>query len=175
MFYILWVILNIGLLLDFLYLLYKAIVVVKREMGLLPVIFLIVIIAGQCSHSREHDKNNSQTNSGNNQCIYSHKIKLSPINGLIVDCATDSTGQVDYKRSALTGTLVGVEWESVAEHFNNRHYTVVGVLKWNLWGINIWSQFKTFEGDFTRKDLIWDHTTHSASSSSKEVSVIKRL
>ncbi|MDP4269498.1 MAG: hypothetical protein Q8909_05170 [Bacteroidota bacterium] len=175
MFYIFWAILNIGLLLYFLYLLYRAIVVVKREMGLLPVIILIIILNGQCSHPRESVKSNSQTSNGNSQSLYSHKIKLSPINGLIVDCATDSAGTVINKSAELTGTVVGVEWETATVLFNNRHYAATGVLKWNLLGIDIWSQFKTFEGDFTRKDLIWDHTTHSAPSSSKEVSVIKRL
>jgi hypothetical protein len=155
MLYILWAILYLGLLIYFLYLLYRAIVVVKREMGIFPAIFLILIIGGQCSHSRKGDNTTSMSKNGKSMVIYSHKIKLSPIHSLIIDCDMDSAGTVINKHTSLTGVMAGVEWKPTTEYFNQRHYTIYGIMSWNLLGINIWRQSKTFEGEFTREDLVW--------------------
>jgi|GEM_PF-2906705 len=175
MLYILWVILNIGLLLFFLYLFCKAIMVVRKEMGLLPVIFMIIVLGNQCSHLRERDKNQSQTSNGISTRLCFHKIKLSPINSLMIDCATDSTGNVISKGSDLTGTVVGVKWEEMTVAIQKDHYTVVGILEWNLIGIHVWSQLKQFDGAFTKEDVAWDHTTDTHRAIRSDTTVIRQM
>ena len=54
--------------------------------------------------------------------------------------------------SVLKGLVMGYEWDFKSIQTNkfkpgeNAGYTAIGILKWNLFGINVYSEFKTFSG-----------------------------
>ena len=72
---------------------------------------------------------------------------------MLVKYSVDQTELIPIEsNSFLTGFVSGYEWEFTSIETNNykpsekAEFTANGVLKWNLFGIKVYSESKTFSG-----------------------------
>ncbi len=169
--YLIWSLINIGLIIYFFIICYRAIKLLKEKFGLLTSIFFVIGLLSFASQS--NDVNNQVNKSASQRKIwtfYSDTI-TNPSTITIKDCVVektlsfqiilDVTYGLDKKTkqntpinasSNITGLVAGFKWTPIviAVDKNERNkgldYAVAGILEWKLFGLTVYSQSKSFSG-----------------------------
>lgn len=163
MIHLLWSLLNLLVVLFFLYLLIGFIIKGKKifNPGFKAVsIFILVIgIIQITTASTTMDKTNTIYISENPDQHISQVKNITLEDNLIFDINLDlfysetETGYIPVSSSSyLTGIVSGYEWEFISiqtgtyKPDEKNEFAAMGILKWNLFGINVYTQYKPFSG-----------------------------
>jgi hypothetical protein len=168
MLYLIWGLLNIGIFVYFLSVCFRAIKLVRQEIGLFAAIVFVIGFLSFCSQPKDQEKSANSMSSKigtftsedslNCNPSFSYRLRLESNliseYDLIIDYQKDSTEE-NVPISAYTktkGFTAGTEWkeESVIVNKNNDNnkfsYSVLGVVDWNFLGQTVYTQPKTFTG-----------------------------
>jgi hypothetical protein len=169
--YLIWSLINTGLILYFFVICYRAIKLIKEKYGLLTSLFLVI---GLLSFASQSSDVNNQVNISASQrkiwTFYSDTI-IEPNSVTIKNCEVEKslsfrlilnvTYGLDKRTkqnipinasSFPTGFIAGFKWVptviSVETNENNRglNCAVTGILEWKLLGLTIYSQSKALSG-----------------------------
>ncbi|MFT3752053.1 MAG: hypothetical protein QM800_03985 [Paludibacter sp.] len=165
MMYLLWGLLNIGLLIYFVTIYFKAIKLVRREIGFVAAIVLVIGLLSFCSGgNKKADANKAK------EWTFASRDSLSPKQNtfLIVELqknliskytleivAGKDSNNVNVPISAYTftnGFILGTNWKGESifvdkTRDNNKFtYYVAGIVEWQLLGMTVYTQHKTFNG-----------------------------
>ena len=172
--YLIWGLLNIGLLIYFLTICFNAIKLVRREIGLFAAIVFVIGLLSFCSRQNNDDK---ATNSNKTKTwtfvsedsltqkptsFLRHELQRNMISKYDLTIIYGKDGNdVNVPISAYTSTngfILGTNWKGESifvdkTNDNNKfHYYVTGVVEWHLLGMTVYTQLKTFDGTiFTDK------------------------
>ncbi|MFD2516441.1 hypothetical protein [Salinimicrobium flavum] len=163
MIYLLWSLLNVLVILYFVFLLIGFIAIGRKIFGRkLRLVSVSIMVLGLVNiiAAAGPEENNPETFVtdvyGQNETEYK-RILLEDNLSLDIDLTVTyliENGELIpvQKRSILTGFLPGFEWDLISvstseiKEDGQVDYAAEGVLKWNLFGINIYSQAKWFRG-----------------------------
>lgn len=171
MLYFLWSLLNLGLVIYFFVICFKAIKLVKEKMGLFASVFFVLGILSflgqpvKDSYSKESDTNKLRSwtyaseeslncDSASFVQVDLEKCWISK-KQLGIKYGKDIQGQVNIPISAYsttTGFISGTSWKPISirvnrtDSDNNFQYFVVGLVDWKLLGMTIYIQSKRFKG-----------------------------
>jgi len=164
MIYLIWTLINAFLILYFFYLIigfvFKGKQFLKTKFKSVSIAIMIIGIVQIISATNLEERTNRISISNNydkHNDTRTKKIVLAEnlvfdIN-IFVQYSVDGNKLIPIEsNSYLTGLISGYAWEFKSIQTNtkkidqNENYIVDGVLKWNLFGINVYSQTKTFSG-----------------------------
>lgn len=169
MFYLLWTLFNVAISIFFLVLCFRAGRFIRKEVGIFAtIIFTIGILSLLASSNMSRDNidpvsNRAKTWSFNTmdsldmsvyQDVYIQKTWISKYR-LSIAFGKDKQSNIKKPISAytvVTGFQSGTSWMplSIAIHPTNNNqefeYQVVGIIKWKLFGLTLYSQSKTMNG-----------------------------
>ena len=167
--YLIWGLLNIGLLIYFLTICFNAIKLVRREIGLFASIIFVIGLLSFCSHQSNNDKGmnsdktktwtfiSKDTLSKNQTSILQHELSRNLISKyeMVVISGKDKNN-INIPLSAFTltnGFTIGTNWSiksitvNKTNDNNKFYYYVAGVVEWQLLGISVYSQNKRYNGN----------------------------
>jgi len=168
MMYLIWGLLNIGLLIYFLTICFNAVKLVRREIGLFAAIVFVIGLLSFCSRQNDDDK---ATNSNKTKTwtftsedsltqkptsFLRHELESNWISKYDLEVIyRKDTNNINVPISAYTSTngfTIGTNWrgESIivnkTDDNNKFYYHVNGVVEWHLLGMTVYTQLKTFKG-----------------------------
>ena len=164
MIHLLWILLNASLIIFFLYLIFGFIIKGKKifnpKIKVISILIMTLGIIQIISAAKTSKNSNRITITTDYKKTNSSKIKKIVLeDNLVFDINLNIKYSIENKEyipiesySFLTGLVSGYEWEFKAIetqiHKTNEKatFTAEGVLKWNLFGINVYSEYKTFSG-----------------------------
>ena len=164
MIHLLWTLLNASLIIFFFYLIFGFIIKGKKifnpRIKLFSILIVTLGIIQIISAAKTSKNSNRITITTDYKKTNSSKIKKIVLeDNLVFDINLNIKYSIENKEyipiesySFLTGLVSGYEWEFKAIetqiHKTNEKatFTAEGVLKWNLFGINVYSEYKTFSG-----------------------------
>ncbi|WP_179318844.1 hypothetical protein [Winogradskyella helgolandensis] len=164
MIHLLWSIINLIIVFYFLYLIVGIIRKGKRifnpRFKVVSIFVMVIGIVQVISAANSEEKTNRITISNNyNKKNFSEVEKVTLENNLTFDInmhvkySIEQTELIPIEsNSFLTGFVSGYEWEFTSIETNSykqskkAEFTANGVLKWNLFGITIYNESKTFSG-----------------------------
>lgn len=164
MIHLLWTLLNASLIIFFFYLIFGFIVKGKKifnpKIKVISILIMTLGIIQIISAAKTSKNSNRITITTDYKKTNSSKIKKIVLeDNLVFDINLNIKYSIENKEyipiesySFLTGLVSGYEWEFKAIetqiHKTNEKatFTAEGVLKWNLFGINVYSEYKTFSG-----------------------------
>jgi len=164
MIYLIWTILNGIIFFYFLYLIFGFIAIGKRifkpqfktvSIAIMLVGFFQIISASNKEEKKNtviiNEKPNGNYNSKRKTIILEDNLTMDIVLSISYTDVGDSF-MPTASHSILTGLIGGYVWEFNSIQTNNykpneqTEYTANGILKWNLFGINVYNQLKTFNG-----------------------------
>lgn len=164
MIHLLWTLLNASLIIFFFYLIFGFIIKGKKIFNPKIKVFSILImtlgIIQIISTAKTSKNSNRITITTDYKKTNSSKIKKIVLeDNLVFDINLNIKYSIENKEyipiesnSFLTGLVSGYEWEfksietQIYKTNEKGTFTADGVLKWNLFGINVYSENKTFSG-----------------------------
>lgn len=164
MLFLLFSILNITFLIAFIYIGYRAIILVRKEIGLWAAIVLVIgLLSSSSSTSNKNNINSNFKNLNNQQKVLKGLSKmnsivlednlLNTVNLMISYTVEDGTQKAFYTEanSMLTGFTGSRKWnpDRINIHFiDNKHYSynVNGIMEWYFFKSVIYKELKTFKG-----------------------------
>lgn len=173
MHYLIWAILNIGLIVLFIIICARATKLLRQSAGLLASLFFVLCLFSFVSISNSRKQNIQPNGAGPKNQVFVDREKFS-IDSLMVEhivleknLLSEYSLFVTYGRShdtkevltvsALSYTVgfsCGTEWvpKDISVNVSNDekliHYTVRGAVKWYLLGYSIFNHMKSFSGSF---------------------------
>lgn len=164
MIYLIWTIINGIIFLYFLYLIFGFIAIGKRifvpQFKAVSITIMIIGIVQIISASNQQEKKNTiiinektegKYNSISKDIILEDNLTMDLI--LSIKYYEDNNSFIPTaSHSVLTGFVSGFYWEFTSIQTSNYipneqvEYNANGILKWNLFGINIYSESKSFNG-----------------------------
>ena len=176
MLYLIWGLLNLGLVIYFLVICFKATKLVKEKIGLFAAVFFVLgllsFLGQPAKDSYNKGANSTKINSWvfasedslNRDATYFVQINLEDNwiskKDLGVKYGTDKQGLANIPISAYsttTGFISGAIWRPISIKINRTddnnkfQYFVVGVVEWKLLGATIYTQSKRFNGIVSTK------------------------
>lgn len=175
MLYLIWGLLNIGLLIYFLIICYKVIKIVREKMGLLATVFFIVVLLSligsisKDSYNKATDSKKTETwNNTSEDSLFidtSYLPKIELENNLVtsyylfVFYGKNKNNYLvpESAYTAQTGFVAGTKWTPMMTSLyrtndkNKYSYSVYGIVHWKLLGIPIYTQQKKFKGTILTK------------------------
>ena len=164
MIHLLWTLLNASLIIFFFYLIFGFIIKGKKifnpKIKVISILIMTLGIIQIISTAKTSKNSNRITITTDNKKTNSSKIKKIVLeDNLVFDINLNIKYSIENKEyipiesySFLTGLVSGYEWEfkaietQIHKTIEKATFTAEGVLKWNLFGINIYSEYKTFSG-----------------------------
>ena len=170
MIYLLWGLLNIGLLIYFLIISFKVIKLIREKLGLFETVFFVIILLSLIGSANKDSYNRKTNSNGTETWTFTSKDSISqPINlstcivlekNLISKYQLDVIYGKDKKGmncpvsafSSTNGFILGTNWKAesimVSKTNDNQkfQYIVNGIVEWHLLGITIYTQAKTYKG-----------------------------
>ena len=171
MLYLIWGLLNLGLMIYFLVICFKATKLVKEKIGLFAA---VIFVLGLLSFSGQPTKGsfNKGANSNKiNSYIFASEVSLSQDatffvtidlennwvskKDLGIKYGNNKQGQINIPISAYssrTGFISGTIWRTTSINVNRTvdnnkfQYSVIGMVDWKLLGATIYTQLKRFDG-----------------------------
>lgn len=177
--YLFWGILNIGLLLFFIVICFRATKLIREKIGLFAsVIFVLGLLSFISGSSKDYNKqpNSSQiktwefNNKSNLNTNETHFLNISLEKNLVSENVLGiNYGQEIHQKinipvsaySDMTGLRSGTTWNpsliivNKTSDNNKFEYFVSGVVKWNLLGATIYSEPKVYKGIALTKQASW--------------------
>jgi hypothetical protein len=171
MLYLIWGLLNLGLVIYFLVICFRATKLVKEKIGLFAAVFFVLgllSVLGQPAKDSYNKKSISwdyaSVDSLNRDATYFVQIILEDNwiskKDLVVKYGTDKQGLTNIPISAYstkTGFTSGTIWRPntikvyTTDDNNKFRYYVVGLVEWKLLGATIYTQSKRFNGIVSTK------------------------
>lgn len=176
MIYLIWGLLNLGLIIYFLVICFKATKLVREKIGLFAAIFFVLgllsFLGERAKDSYNKGANSNKTDSWNfasedslnREGVYFVQINLESNliskRDLGVKYGRDKQGLTNIPISAYsteTGFISGTIWRPITikvnrtDDNNKFQYFVIGVVEWKLLGATIYTQSKTFNGIVSTK------------------------
>lgn len=169
--YLIWGLLNIGLLIYFLTICFKVTKLIREKMGLFVTVFFVLTLlsfignANKESYSKSGNSNQTKTwenTSKDSLNLYMPNLsRIEMENNLVtsynleVFYVKDKNNNIVPKSAytSNTGLIAGTKWTPILIDINETNdknkysYTVIGVVDWNLLGITFYSQNKSFNGN----------------------------
>lgn len=175
MIYLIWGLLNIGLIIYFLIICMKVIKLVREKMGLfVAIIFVLMSLsfignANKDSISKRANSNQAKTwentseDSLSRHILTSQRIEME--NNFVTSYFLDVFYGKDCRKNIVptsaytsnTGFVAGTKWIPLSIEIkdtnekNKYNYSVTGVVEWNLLGTTFYSQQKKFKGSIFDK------------------------
>ena len=164
MIHLLWTLLNASLIIFFFYLIFGFIIKGKKifnpKIKVISILIMTLGIIQIISAAKTQKNSNRITITTDYKKTNSSKIKKIVLeDNLVFDINLNIKYSIENKEyipiesySFITGLVSGYEWEFKAIetqiHKTNEKatFTADGVLKWNLFGINVYSEDKTYSG-----------------------------
>ena len=164
MIHLLWTLLNASLIIFFFYLIFGFIIKGKKifnpKIKVISILIMTLGIIQIISAAKTSKNSNRITITTDYKKTNSSKIKKIVLeDNLVFDINLNIKYSIENKEyipiesySFLTGLVSGYEWEfksietQIYKTNEKATFTTDGVLKWNLFGINIYSEYKTFSG-----------------------------
>ena len=164
MIHLLWTLLNASLIIFFFYLIFGFIIKGKKifnpKIKVISILIMTLGIIQIISAAKTSKNSNRITITTDNKKTNSSKIKKIVLeDNLVFDINLNIKYSIENKEyipiesySFITGLVSGYEWEfksietQIYKPNEKATFTADGVLKWNLFGINIYSEYKTFSG-----------------------------
>jgi hypothetical protein len=171
MLYLIWGLLNLGLVIYFLVISFKATKLVKEKIGLFAAVFFVlglISFLGQPA-TDSHNKKSISWDFASEDSLNRDATSFAQIvlednwiskKNLLVKYGTDKQGLINIPISAYsskTGFTSGTIWRpnsievSMTDDNNKFQYYVVGVVEWKLLGATIYTQLKRFNGIISTK------------------------
>lgn len=164
MIHLLWTLLNASLILFFFYLIFGFISngnkIFNPKIKVMSILIMTLGIIQIISATKTSKNSNRITITDNYKKTNNSKIKKIVLeDNLVFDINLHVKYLVDKSEclpiesySYLTGLISGYEWEfksietQIYKTNEKANFTAEGVLKWNLFGINVYNEHKTFSG-----------------------------
>ena len=164
MIHLLWTLLNASLIIFFFYLIFGFIIKGKKifnpKIKVISILIMTLGIIQIISAAKTSKNSNRITITTDYKKTNSSKIKKIVLeDNLVFDINLNIKYSIENKEyipiesySFLTGLVSGYEWEfksietQIYKPNEKATFTAEGVLKWNLFGINVYSEYKTFSG-----------------------------
>lgn len=164
MIHLLWTLLNASLIIFFFYLIFGFIIKGKKifnpKIKVISILIMTLGIIQIISAAKTSKNSNRITITTDYKKTNSSKIKKIVLeDNLVFDINLNIKYSIENKEyipiesySFLTGLVSGYEWEfksietQIYKTNEKATFTAEGVLKWNLFGINVYSEYKTFSG-----------------------------
>lgn len=171
MLYLIWGLLNLGLVIYFLVIGFKATKLVKEKIGLFAAVFLVLGFLSFLGQPATDIHNNSSiswdfASEDSLNHVQTNFVQIAlednwiSKKNLLVKYGTDKRGLINIPISAYsskTGFSNGTIWRpksikvSTTDDNNKFQYHVVGVVEWKLLGATIYTQLKKFNGIVSTK------------------------
>ncbi|MFD1140313.1 hypothetical protein ACFQ4C_04305 [Larkinella insperata] len=168
-----WTLLNIGLIIFFLVICFRATKLIREKMGLFAAVIFVVGLLSASSSRVSNVRENKQTktfgvDAGSNLLPAPHRVGRSTLDEnwvnrieLMVETGTDSTsGQavVISANTYLSGLISGYIWEPrlVSVKATKDHaiaYGVSGTIHWKLLGVTVYDESKYLSGTLETNSL----------------------
>ena len=164
MIHLLWTLLNASLIIFFFYLIFGFIIKGKKifnpRIKVVSILLMVLGITQIISATKTPKNSNRIIITTDYKKTNSSKIKKIVLeDNLVFDINLNIKYSIENKEyipiesySFLTGLVSGYEWEfkaietQIYKTNEKATFTADGVLKWNLFGINVYSEYKTFSG-----------------------------
>ncbi len=164
MIHLLWTLLNASLIIFFFYLIFGFIIkgkkIINPRIKVASILLMVLGITQIISATKAPKNSNRISITSNYKNTNSSKIKKIILeDNLIFDINLNIKYSIENEEyipiesySFLTGLISGYEWEfksietQIYKPNEKATFTADGVLKWNLFGINVYSEDKTFSG-----------------------------
>ena len=164
MIHLLWTLLNASLIIFFFYLIFGFIIKGKKifnpKIKVISILIMTLGIIQIISAAKTSKNSNRITITTDYKKTNSSKIKKIVLeDNLVFDINLNIKYSIENKEyipiesySFLTGLVSGYEWEfksietQIYKTNEKATFTADGVLKWNLFGINVYSEYKTYSG-----------------------------
>jgi len=164
MIHLLWTLLNASLIIFFFYLIFGFIIKGKKifnpKIKVISILIMTLGIIQIISAAKTSKNNNRITITTDYKKTNKSKIKEVLLeDNLVFDINLNIKYSIENEEyipiesySFLSGLVTGYEWEfksietQIYKPNEKGTFTADGVLKWNLFGINIYSEYKTFSG-----------------------------
>ena len=164
MIHLLWTLLNASLIIFFFYLIFGFIIKVKKifnpRIKVASILLMVLGITQIISATKTPKNSNRITITTDNKKTNISKIKKIVLeDNLVFDINLNIKYSIENKEyipiesySFITGLVSGYEWEfksietQIYKPNEKATFTADGVLKWNLFGINVYSEYKTYSG-----------------------------
>ncbi|MCW3789778.1 hypothetical protein [Plebeiibacterium sediminum] len=161
---LIWGLLNIGLIIYFLWISFRAVKLVKERFGLFAaIVFVLGLLAFANTSKDGSTKMQEWTSTSNNinDCNETFFVNAELEENLVstkllsIHAGNKKQGNDNVALSANTlinGFTSGINWEVISIAMNETtdnnqlDYMVIGVVNWKLLGITIYKQPKTFKG-----------------------------
>ena len=161
---LLWTLLNASLIIFFFYLIFGFIIKGKKifnpKIKMASILLMVLGITQIISATKASKNNNRITITTDYKKTNNSKIKEVLLeDNLVFDINLNIKYSIENEEyipiesySFLTGLVTGYEWEfksiktQIYKPNEKATFTADGVLKWNLFGINVYSEDKTFSG-----------------------------
>lgn len=168
MMYLIWGLLNLGIVTYFLVICFKATKLVKEKIGLFAAVFFVLGLLSFPGQQANSNKINSyifaSEDSLNHDATFFVTINLEnnwiSKNDLEIKYGKDKQGQMNIPISAYSttnGFISGTNWKPISivvnrtDDNNKFQYFVVGIVEWKLFGATIYTQSKRFNGIVSTK------------------------
>ena len=168
MIYLIWGLLNVGLLIYFLTICINAIKLVRREIGLFAAIVFVIGLLSFCSRQNDDDKATNSNKTKTWTFTSEDSLTQKPTSFLRHELQSNLISkyelEVIYRKDrnnvnvpisayiSTNGFILGTNWKGESifvdkTNDNNKfHYYVTGVVEWHLLGMTVYTQHKTFNG-----------------------------
>lgn len=168
MLYLIWGLLNIGLLIYFFAICFKAIKLVRRDIGLFAAIVFVIGLLSFCNNDNNSDITKKSNKAKewtfatkdsltlNSSSFLRYELTRNLISKYTLDLVYGKdSNNINVPLSANTSTngfIVGTNWIGQSIFVNKTtdnnkfHYFVTGVVEWHLLGMRVYTQLKTFDG-----------------------------
>ncbi|MEO1029905.1 MAG: hypothetical protein AAFX55_00790 [Bacteroidota bacterium] len=167
MLYLFWSLLNLGLIILFIYMAFGLIVKPKSILkSKFKVGFMLICLIGLAQNAIAESTRHQNTEETDIDPPMHHKdakvIKTTIEEHLTFDINLHLTYSLDNDAyvlnnadSFLTGFVNGFEWDlkDIDTPHTPSAYSAQGILKWNIFGITLYKQNKIYEGDFETLSL----------------------
>jgi len=172
MLYLLWGLLNLGLIIYFLFICFKAIKLIRERIGIGAAVVFVVGILSLSSAANEPDSNHkikswdfvpsdSVSMLGDHLVSVKLEMTLVPSFELNIQYHTNEVSHTNTPVSATStflGFESGVQWKPDVINVTKTSdptklaYSVLGVVDWKLFGTTLYTQTKTYTGTASTKD-----------------------
>jgi hypothetical protein len=170
MMYLIWGLLNIGILIYFLTICFKVTKLVREKMGLFVTVFFVIMLlsfignANKDSYSKTTNSNQTKTWNNSSEDSLTFYTSYLPRIEMEKNLVTSYSLEVFYGKdknnhivpksayTSNTGFIAGTKWTPISIEIketsdkNKYSYSVLGVVDWNLLGTTIYTQQKRFNG-----------------------------
>lgn len=163
--YLLWALINVAVFIGAFYLFIRYTSLINKRVGVFPALIFILGSLSMLSSASptKNISDNTIFNETDNQGLSPHSKKFILLDNKLSKIIIGIQYQYDLSKTDITvlsaytsvsGLIAGTKWESNGIQISKKDkntftYNVYGHYKWSILGIQVYTQYKYFEQDFT--------------------------